>query len=146
HEADLAVRLGRPKDSELVARRLGRIAFAFYASQRYRRRLASAVAPLMIGYDEDSDFVPEGVWLNRRFSDGRFAFRANSHISQAAAARAGFGVALLPRFLASGDPGLVEVSLGDLPPARDVWLLMRPDLARTPRVRAVADYVIGLFL
>jgi len=144
-EADLALRLGRPKDSELIARRMGTIHFAFYASLAYRRKLSSGVTALLVGYDEDSDFVPEAAWLNRRFSDRRFAFRANTHPSQAAAARAGFGVALLPRFLAAPDPGLVEVALGELPPARDIWLLMRPDLARIPRVRIVVDYLADLF-
>jgi DNA-binding transcriptional LysR family regulator len=144
-EADLALRLGRPKDSELIARRVGSIEFAFYASPACRRKLTSGAPPLLIGYDEDSDFVPEAVWLNRRFSDQRFAFRANTHTSQAAAARASFGVALLPRFLAAPDPGLVEITFGELPPTRGVWLLMRPDLAKVPRVRIVVDYIADLF-
>lgn len=40
--------------------------------------------------------------------------------SQAAAARAGFGIALLPAYLAADDPGLVEVSLEKDLPERDV--------------------------
>jgi|SRR5262245_52170667 len=144
-EADLALRLGRPQDSDLVARRVSSIEFGFYASPACRRKLQSGAAPLLIGYDADSDFVPEAAWLNRRFTDRRFTFRANTHTSQAAAARAGFGVALLPRFLAMPDPGLVEVAFGELPPARDIWLLMRRDLAKVPRVRIVVDFIADLF-
>src|SRR5262249_34773107 len=59
-EADLALRMGRPKDSDLIARRVGTIHFAFYAAPAYRRKLASAH---LIGYDEESDFVLEGAWL-----------------------------------------------------------------------------------
>ena len=66
-------------------------------------------------------------------------------MSQAAAARAGYGVALLPRYLAAGDRRIVEVPLGKRLPSRDLWLLMRRELQRVPRVRIVADYLIDLF-
>jgi DNA-binding transcriptional LysR family regulator len=143
-EADIALRLGQPRDSELVARRIGRIGFAFYAAPDYRRQIAGGQPPLLIGYDEDSEFVPEGLWLKRRFAAHRFVFRANSHISHAAA-RAGLGIALLPRFLAVRDTGLVELAFGELPPPRDVWLLARPNLAKVPRIRVVADFIAELF-
>ncbi|KGM30451.1 hypothetical protein P409_32935, partial [Inquilinus limosus MP06] len=32
-----------------------------------------------------------------------------------------------------------------LPPPREIWLLIRPDLAEVPRVRAVADALADLF-
>jgi DNA-binding transcriptional LysR family regulator len=144
-EADIALRLGQPRDSELAARRIGRIGFAFYAAPEYRKRMGGGRPPLLIGYDEDSEFVPEGLWLKRRFAAHRFVFRANSHISHAAAARAGLGIALLPRFLAARDPDLAEIAFGELPPPRDIWLLARPNLAKVPRVRVVADYLVELF-
>ena len=144
-EADIALRFGSPKDSELVARRVARIAFDLYASPDYRERLNTGDTPAFIGFDDESDFVAEGEWLAREFGDKRFTFRANSQTAQAAAARAGYGIALLPRYLATNNSRLVQVSLGERLPARDVWLLIRRDLTRVPRVRAVADYLIELF-
>jgi DNA-binding transcriptional LysR family regulator len=144
-QADIALRLGSPKDSDLVGRRVAKITFGFYASPAYRAQLAKGQAPELIGYDEDSDFVFEAAWLAREFQRMRFVFRTNSQISQAAAARAGYGVALLPRYLAVNDPGLVKVSLGQRVPERDVWLLVRRDLAKVPRIRAVADYLAAMF-
>jgi hypothetical protein len=47
--------------------------------------------------------------------------------------------------VAAGDQGLVQVSLGKHLPERDVWLLIRLDLTKVPRVRAVADYLIDVF-
>ena len=38
-----------------------------------------------------------------------------------------------------------QVSLGGRLPERDVWLFVRRDLMKVPRVRAVADYLIDLF-
>jgi DNA-binding transcriptional LysR family regulator len=63
----------------------------------------------------------------------------------AAAARAAFGVALVPDFIAVGDPGLKRVFPEETLPEPDLWLLMRRDLAKIPRIRAVADYLIELF-
>jgi DNA-binding transcriptional LysR family regulator len=144
-EADMALRLGSPKDSELVARRLGKIAFGLYASPGYRAKLNGGAALALIGYDEESEFIFEASWLAREFRDRRFSFRSNNQTSQAGAARAGYGVALLPRYLAAGDRGLVSVSLGKRLPERELWLLIRRDLTKVPRVRAVADYLIEMF-
>ena len=144
-QADIALRLGSPKDSDLVGRRVAKISFGFYASSAYRDQLAKGKVPELIGYDADSDFIFEAAWLAREYPHMRFVFRTNSQISQAVAARAGYGVALLPRYLAVNDPGLVKVSLGQRIPERDVWLLVRRDLANVPRIRAVADYLAAMF-
>jgi DNA-binding transcriptional LysR family regulator len=77
-------------------------------------------------------------------SDFHFAPIARRH--RLAAARAGYGVALLPRYIvATHEPDLVEVSLGERLPERDVWLLVRRDLKDVPRVRAVTDYLVEVF-
>jgi DNA-binding transcriptional LysR family regulator len=144
-EADVALRYGSPKDSELVARRVGKIAFGLYASPAYRARLKAGDAPAFIGFDQESDFVAESAWLAREFVDRRFSIRTASQTTQAAAARAGFGIALLPRYVAAGDQGLVQVSLDNRLPERELWLLIRRDLKNVPRVRAVADYLTEVF-
>jgi DNA-binding transcriptional LysR family regulator len=144
-EADIALRYGSPKDSDLIARRIARVAFGLYASPGWRDRLKAGATPTFIGYDEESDFIAEAAWLAREFAGTRVSFRTNTTASQAAAARAGYGFALLPRYVAAGDPRLVRVLLGERPFERDVWLLVRRDLAKVPRVRAVADYLVEVF-
>jgi len=145
-EADLALRYGSPKDSELVARRVARLTFGLYASPAYREKLKAGQPPVLIGFDENSEFIAEAKWLEEQFGNRRFSFRSSSQTTQAAAARAGYGIALLPKYVVkSHEPGLVEVALkGDLP-ERDVWLIIRRDLTKVPRVRAVADYLVELF-
>src|ERR1700731_3870495 len=90
-EADVALRYGSPKDSELVARRVATITFGFYASPAYRDKLKAGDTPAFIGFDEESDFIAEAGWLSRRFGDRRFSFRTTSQTTQAVAARAGYG-------------------------------------------------------
>jgi DNA-binding transcriptional LysR family regulator len=144
-EADVALRDASPKDSELVARRVATITFGLYASPAYRDKLKAGDTPEFVGFDEESDFVAEAAWLARRFGDRRFSFRTNSQTTQAAAARAGYGVALLPRYVAADDQGLVQVLPGERLPERDVWLLIRRDLTKVPRVRAVTDHLFDMF-
>src|SRR5262245_12351297 len=145
-EADVALRYGSPKDSELVARRMATITFGLYASPAYRDKLNAGQPPTFIGFDEESDFIAEAKWLADQFGGRRFSFRTDSQTTQAAAARAGYGIALLPRYIvAAHEPDLVEVSMGGRLPERDVWLLVRRDLRSVPRVRALTDYLAELF-
>lgn len=138
-EADVALRLGRPSHSGLVGRKVAEVHYAFYVASA----LAAAADPNtpLIGYDPDSDGVVEAAWMERRFAGRPFAFRSNSNAAQAAAARAGFGVAMLPRYMGDPDPGLVPVDLGPAHPPRELWLLSPRELSRQPRVRAVLNTV-----
>lgn len=144
-ESDIALRLGSPKDSELVGRKVGSVAFGFYGSPRCYEEIKAGQTVSIIGYDADSAFIFEASWLARQFHNHRFQFRTNSQIGHAGAARAGYGVALLPRYLGSRDPKLVPVPLGEPVPIREVWLLVRRDLTKVPRIRAVADYLVDMF-
>jgi DNA-binding transcriptional LysR family regulator len=144
-EADLALRYGSPKDSDLIARRVATIGFGLFASLAYRAGLDAGAAPAFIGFDDESDFIAEAAWLAQQFGERRFSFRTNSQTTQAAAARAGFGVALLPSYLAAADPDLVPVSLTGRLPEREVWLVIRRDLRNVPRVRALTDYLVEVF-
>jgi len=80
-------------------------------------------------------------------SDGRrlSVLSATNSQSAQAAAHGGAGVALLPEIVARAIGGLVPVTLGESPPARVLWMLMRPDVARLARVRVVAESLISLF-
>lgn len=144
-EADIAVRFGRPKDSDLVARRLSSVAFSFYASRGYAKTLGKNPSPAMIGFDDESNFIADAAWLNREFPQARFIVRTNSQATQAAAARAGLGIAQLPLHVGGSDPRLVPVKLAKNPPDREIWMLLRKDGPRLPRVRAVADYLAAMF-
>lgn len=139
-EADIALRLGRPEDSDLRARKVADVAYRFYAAPGYKARGEDAA---LIGYDEDSDFVAEAAWMHQHLAGRRFRVRSNGHTTQAAAARAGLGVALLPCYLGDPDPGLIRVDHGP-PPPRELWLLTPADRLRIPRVREVFDALAGL--
>ena len=85
--------------------------------------------------------VPQQQWLEA-IADGReIVMRSNDLENQAAAARAGLGLAALPHFLGDGDPRLERYETGRKEIGRDVWLLVHRDLRRTPVVRVVMAFL-----
>ncbi len=144
-EAEIALRLARPASGELLARRVMTLDYGFFAAPEYAARLAGGEQPGFIAFDDASDQVPEAAWAQRFLTGKRVLLRANSQLAQALAARAGRGVALLPNLIARSTGGLVAVPFDEAPPPRELWLLMRPDVARLARVRTVADHLVELF-
>ena len=145
-EADLALRVGRPRDSGLVARKLADVAYGLYASSTYLggRTAVDFGRDRFLGLDDALAGTPQERWLAREGPQRRVVFRCNSSTALAAAARSGMGVALLPCFLAEDDAGLCRLS-GPTPVTHEIWLLVHGDLRRTPRVRAVIEWVDQLF-
>lgn len=142
-EADIALRLARPQDGDLLARRLTGLSFGFYATASWLERLASGEAPCFITFDDGGAHLPEALWLARRFPGARAVFRSNSQAAQALAARSGCGIALLPHFIGTGEPGLIPVDLKAPPPSRELWLLRRPE--EEPAVELVTQFLVDLF-
>ncbi len=142
-EADLALRMGRPRDAGLVTRKLSDVAYGLYAAKALvsgRTRAVDFAADLFVGLEEGQANTPQERWLARVAPERRVVFRTNSTAALFAAARLGMGVAVLPRFAADDDDDLVRLG-GPEPENHELWLLVHGDLRRTPRVRAVIEWV-----
>lgn len=144
-EADLAVRLSRPEAPDLAVRPLAGMGHALYAHPDY---LASHRPEewVFLGYEDGLRHVPQQRWLEKIAAGRPFALRSNELGIVHQGVRAGLGVSALPHFLGAADPALARLS--DPPeapaPTRDVWLVLHPDLRRSPRVRRVADEIAAL--
>jgi DNA-binding transcriptional LysR family regulator len=139
-EADLAIRLSRPTQATLVARRLGRIPFYLYATPEY---LASR-APRdwsFFAYDESLERSPQQQWLKAHAGERPIVVASNDLAVQHAAASAGAGIAGLPFFAGDPDASLVRVPSKGPRLVREVWLAVHRDLSRAPAVRAVMELV-----
>jgi len=142
-EADLALRMGRPRAPGLVMRKLSDVAFGLYASADYaaqRRGTVSFTRDGFVGFDESLAGVPQERWLAKVGPDRNVVFRSNSTASLLAAVGLGLGVGVLPCFLADADARLRRLE-GPEPANHELWLLVHGDLRRTPRVRAVIEWV-----
>ena len=142
-EADLAVRMGRPRDTGLVTRKLCDLAYGLYAaegSEAARRGVPDFDADPFLGVDEALASIPQERWLKQRAPERRIVFRSNATAALLAAARAGLGTAVLPCYVGDAEPRLRRLAAADLP-GYEVWLLVHGDLRRTPRVKAVIDWL-----
>jgi DNA-binding transcriptional LysR family regulator len=147
-EADLLIREQVPDVASLVTRRLGRAAYAVYgsaaASLPSATRDALRRAP-WVGFDEDHNYMPGQAWVLALLDGARPAMRVNNWLVLRDIVRGGGGIAVLPCYLADGDPELRRIGpvLADV--AVDLWLLVHRDLRALPRVRAVMDVLVQLF-
>jgi len=144
-EADLLIREQMPDLGGIVARKLGRVAYAVYG----HRSLAHAKAELKslpwIGFDDDHAYMPGQAWLHALLDGGKPAVRGNNWLVLHEGCRAGAGLAVLPCYLGDPDRQLHRIS-SVLPEVfADQWLLVHRDLRALPRVRAVMDAMIVLF-
>jgi DNA-binding transcriptional LysR family regulator len=142
-EADLAVRLSRPQPASIVARKLGTMAYGLYAGREYLARTPAAELDYL-GYDDSLDQVVQQRWLRALAGERRLALRTNDLTTLHQAAAAGLGAAALPRFLGDPDPRLERLPVDGAAASREIWLLVHPDLRRSPRVRAVMDHLVQL--
>ncbi|HET7542357.1 MAG TPA: LysR substrate-binding domain-containing protein [Polyangiaceae bacterium] len=153
-EADVALRLSRPKEPSLVARRLGTLRFGLYASRAYLERRGSprSVADLaghdFIGFDASLDELPQVRWLRKtvpsaRASKGiRWAVRATTTTAQVVACAESQGIALLGTFVAPREARLVPVLPRLSTPSRETWLAVHQDVRPNARVGAVCDWLV----
>jgi DNA-binding transcriptional LysR family regulator len=147
-EADLLIREQVPDLADIIARKLGRVAYAVYAAPALAvPRLAPAAMKQVpwVTFDDDHAYMPGRRWLLERLDGVRPAVRGNNWLVLHEAARAGAGFAVLPCYLGDPDPGLRRVGGVIAEVFADQWLLVHRDLRALPRVRAVMDAVIDLF-
>jgi DNA-binding transcriptional LysR family regulator len=140
-EADLALRLVRPVEKGVMARRLAVIAYGLYGARDRPAGAGKAAASEFLGYDDSLDHLPQQRWLRKFAGDRGLALRSNDLANLLTAARAGLGLAVLPCIMAEREPDLVSVSTGSPPLTRELWLLFHRDVGRTPAVRTVIDHI-----
>ena len=120
-EADVALRMTRPTEPGLIARKVGSFGFGLYAAPAYLKATPPH-AFAYIAYDSTMDDVPQQIWLKAIAGDNVIVLRTNDLENQAAAARSGMGLAALPHFLGESDPRLQRYEVAGKPVTRDLWL------------------------
>jgi DNA-binding transcriptional LysR family regulator len=146
-EVDLAVRLVKPEGAELVARRLGVLAYGLYASARYKKRHAHHPFAKPFANHEvcmpclELERSPEGTWLRTEAANARVAVRSNSMVGLARAGELGHGLVVLPRTLAMGYPKLEQIERIPHLVGRSVYLLGRREDEGLARIRKTADII-----
>jgi DNA-binding transcriptional LysR family regulator len=146
-EADIAIRMTRPMQEALVARRVGAVALGFHGHSRLLDAwgrpdtLEAAKTLPLIGYETETIGVRavKALGLDLRRED--FAFRADSDLAQLAAIRAGVGIGICQVALAARDPMLERV-LPSFTFDLETFVVTHEDLRDVRRVRLVFDALV----
>ncbi len=143
--ADIAVRMARPEQASLVARRLGTVKLGLFAHRDYLKRhgmpktLADLAHHALIGYDRNPAFMQLVRSWGVDVTIEDFAFRSDSEHAQAAALRAGLGIGVSQLGIARGNPQLRRVLPEALNFSLEMWLAVHRDLRANRRIKIVYD-------
>lgn len=142
-EADIALRLARPVEEGLVARKIAQLPFGIYASPEY---LASRTPQQygFIGLDDSLVSSVQQRWLADIQQGRPVVLKTNSPDMQRLAAVAGIGVAILPCFMGE-QGGLQRIPCERINMLREVWLAVHEDLRHSPLIRVVMDFLVQCF-
>lgn len=113
-DADVAVRMSRPEGASLIARKLGELRMGWYVAPSLLAGRDPAAVDLsrerLFAYDDSYGRLPELDWLHANALAGALAMRTGSTRGLLTVARAGAGIALLPRLFGDRDTDLMLVA------------------------------------
>jgi DNA-binding transcriptional LysR family regulator len=146
-DADIAVRMARPKQQALKAMKIGVIGIGLYAHRRYAERfgLPESLDELrqhrMIGYDRDDVSLRSVAGEHAELDPEAYCFKTDSDPAQLAALRAGVAIGGCQTAVAERDRELLPVLPKALRFSLEVWLVMHKDLQSLRRVRLLFDHL-----
>lgn len=151
-EADIAVRMARPVQEQLLARRVGPIEVGLHARRDYLRTrgtprsLEQLADHAVIGYDQATEFIRKAATTLQGFSRELFTMRSDSNLAQLALIRAGAGIGMCQVALARRDPELVRVLPKRVAFPLECWITMHEDLRRQMPYRITFDALVRAML
>jgi len=146
-EADIAVRMYRPRQVDVITRKVSELSLGVYAANSYLsrrgtpRELNDLLAHDIVGYDRDETilqgFAAVGVDVDRHF----FVARCDDQVAYWHLVVAGVGIGFSQVRVGDAEP-LVSRVLPDFAiPPLPVWLTAHAGLRTNPRVRRVFDFL-----
>lgn len=148
-EADIALRMYRPDQLEIVTRHLADLEMGIYAAPAFLDRhgrpdsLEALLALDFVGFDR-SDLILRmmaGLGVVRRRGD--FPVRCDDQVVFLNLLRAGLGVGGVLRVVGDADPALERIAPFLVLPALPLWIAAPQALRAQPRVARVFDHLAG---
>ncbi len=146
-DADIAVRMMRPTQKELIVRKIGVVAIGLFAHRSYIERfgLPTSIAEFskhrMIGFDRDMRPLQASGPAAAEMRREDFAIRTDNIGAQMAGLRAGMGIGGCQKNVARREPDLVPVLAEQISFQREIWLAMHASARTTRRVRLLYDHL-----
>jgi DNA-binding transcriptional LysR family regulator len=147
-EADIAVRMERPRQKQLVARRVGLIEVGLHAHQSYLSRhgtpksMADLANHALIGFDQMTPFIRSAGKALSSWRRDAFALRTDNNLAQLALIRAGAGIGACQAGIARRDDSIVRLFPRQFTLQLETWITMHEDLRNNARCRLTFDALV----
>ncbi|WP_299750564.1 LysR family transcriptional regulator [Devosia sp.] len=144
-EADIAIRMFRPTQLELVAKKLGEIPVLTCAHENYLARRGIPTKPSelydhdMIGFDRSDLIISHANHIGLPLRRDQFVLRTDSQTQMWELLRAGLGIGFAQKSLIDRTPGMVALGFDLAIPPLQVWLTTHKELFTSHRIRAIYD-------
>ncbi len=141
-EADIAVRMYRPTQLDVVAKHLGAVPLGLFAAKSYIQKHGMPTAEDfvqhdIIGYDRNKSMIEGFREAGMEVDHDFFPVRCDNNTVVWELVRAGAGLGFGMERAGREDPLLIQIDTGiDIPPLH-VWLAAHEAVRRSPRVDAV---------
>ncbi|MGH1466179.1 MAG: LysR family transcriptional regulator [Cognatishimia sp.] len=146
-DADIAVRMFRPTQNDLVARKISDLPLGLYAHKSYFERHPNPRTVddlndhVLLGQHRNPSLMNAYNALGMSLTPNSFQFRCDNNIATINAVRAGIGIGPLHIGMAELWPDVTQV-LPDLPvPSLELWLACHADVRHNKRIRMVMDFL-----
>ncbi|WP_424985141.1 LysR family transcriptional regulator [Microbulbifer sp. S227A] len=144
-EADIALRMYRPTQLDLVARHITDLELGVFAARRYLDRRGRPATPEdllahdLIGYDRNDLILRTMATMGWSVRREDFVMRCDNQATYWELLRAGCGIGFSQLGVARADPEVEQLDLGVPMPVLPVWLTAHQAMRQTPRLRRVWD-------
>lgn len=144
-EADIAVRMIRPTQLDVLTQHLGDLRLGLFAASDYIARRGMPGQPRdlldhdLVGLDRSEVLVDGFRTRGLPVSRSDFRLRCDHQAVNWELVRAGCGIGLGMRVVALSDPGVQQVLPGLPVPDLPIWLTCHERLRNVPRIAAVRD-------
>lgn len=146
-EADIAVRMVRPAQQSLVARKLGEIPIVVAAHESYLkahgtpRKLDDLLQHRLIGYDRDDTILRGFAAMGFAVNPSSFCLRTDNQLAYGRLVAEGAGIGFVARSNLRHWPGVRPVlPMLKIPPL-PCWLAVHREIRGSALVRRVYDYL-----
>ena len=144
-EADIAVRMVRPAQGSLIAKKVGEIEIVAAAHESYLAKAPPLKEPEdllahgLIGFDRDDTIVRGFAALGVTLSRADFALRTDDQVAYTRLVAEGAGVGFVAGYVVRQCPGVVRVLPTLAIPSLPCWLAVHREIRSNPLVRTVYD-------
>lgn len=139
HEADVAIRMGRPEQKSIVTRRLSKLHYSVYAHRNLLQDNKKIDDLPWVLFEERFKQLPEARWQQNHYPNVNPRLYCNVGPAMFSAVQSEIGVACLPCYMAEQDDHLV--ALLEPFPLRELWCLFHPEKRHLAKIRVFIDWL-----